>query len=109
MTFRRLSLLVDHLPSESATKTALRNAYTEAELRQIAGGRTEHPPFSHEALILAELWDLIAGIAHGLGGGKGEVPKYPRPGAGKAAGGARTGRMTPEQMAAYEKRIKRGG
>lgn len=108
LTYRLLGLLIDGLPAESLTKTAMRNEYDDRELQQIASERSEHPPFSHTDLLIAHLIDVVAAIGHGLGGSNGDPPKYPRPGIAPAGGG-RVGKMTRAQMDAYEERIKRGG
>lgn len=74
----------------------------------MAGQRNEHGPWSHLELLVAQLIDTVTAIGHGLGGSKSDPPQYPRPGIAPAGGG-RAGRMTREQMQAYEQRIKRTG
>lgn len=104
MTYRYLGMLIDGLPPESLTKTKLRAAYSDVELAAMAADNTEHGPWSHTDLLLAALWDLIAGLMHDSK--KGDPPQYPRPGITEAIGGRR-GRMTPAQMRDYEQRIRR--
>ncbi len=101
MTFRRLSALIEHLPSESATKTFQRNQFSDAELADMAGGRDEHGAWSHTDLILAHISDLIGWLIFAQGDGKGQKPQpYPRPGI-TTPDGRRPGRMGRDAMDFY--------
>ncbi len=84
----------------------MRNAYGDAELRDIAGQQNEHGPWSQTDLLIAALWDLVAAVAHN---GKGDPPQYPRPGVTSTPNDNGGGRMSRAQMAAYLKRIRREG
>ncbi len=89
---RRLKVLVDKLPPESATKTAARDALTPDQLaelmaKQRKAGRTGYGPFSHTDMKLAAIYDMLGLILHVLqvvNSRKGQTVKapkpYPRPG-----------------------------
>lgn len=89
------------LPSESATRTAQRNEYSDEHLAQLGKEQLGHGPWSQLELLVAHLvdevaWNTYATVASA--GGKPKEPKpYPRPGV--ADSGVRKGRLTPEQMA----------
>ncbi|MGW6741629.1 hypothetical protein ACWGDX_13035 [Streptomyces sp. NPDC055025] len=84
MTVRRLRVLIERLPPESATMTALRNAMTAEEHEQLARkGEPEKGRWS-------QIEQLLAGISDGLrdlqyitvvanSDGKGRKPKRPEP------------------------------
>lgn len=60
MSWRRLRVLIQHLPSESATWTALRNQLSPAELaEQAAKGEPEKGRWSQEEQLLASAVDAI--------------------------------------------------
>ncbi len=101
MTYRELGNLIDGLPPESLTRTAQRNEYDDDELAEFAAERTEHGPFSHLELLVCHLIDVVVGLGHGLGGGKGSPPQYPRPGVAPTGPGGRKGRMSRSQMDLY--------
>jgi len=78
-------LLIDHLPPESATKTAVRNRLTANELKEAAGRRdAAEGSWSHVAMLLAEIIDELRASRHALiagnGGKPGKMERYPRPG-----------------------------
>jgi hypothetical protein len=86
LTWRRLGVMVRHLPPESATKTALRNGMTEAEYRQASqGGDPSQGQWSHTDMLLASLIDAVRRTEYVMirvNGGKGKPPEpFPRPGA----------------------------
>lgn len=84
MSSRRLRVLIQNLPPESATMTALRNALSAEDYeRQARGGKPEEGRWS-----LAE--QLLAGISDGIrdlqyitvvanSDGKGRKPRRPEP------------------------------
>ncbi|MFE4857387.1 hypothetical protein [Streptomyces sp. NPDC056670] len=60
MTSRRLRVLIQHLPPESATMTALRNELTDEELAEQAdNGRPEKGRWSQQEQLLAAAVDSI--------------------------------------------------
>lgn len=60
LSWRRLGVLVRHLPPESATKTALRNAAPEEDLQQaVSDAEREYGPWSQSEMLLAEMVDLL--------------------------------------------------
>jgi len=60
MSWRRLRVLIQHLPPESATWTALRNAIPEAELAaQADKGEPEKGRWSQQEQLLAAAVDAI--------------------------------------------------
>jgi hypothetical protein len=105
LTWRRLKVLIDRLPPESATKTAARDALTPQELDQL----TKQAPdgdgqWSHQELLTAALVDAVRQLIHVTvvaNGGKSQPPKpLPRPGVGK-----RRRRLTAEG-AAYLQQLR---
>jgi murein L,D-transpeptidase YcbB/YkuD len=83
MTWRRLRVLIQHLPSESSTWTALRNAMSEEELAEQADkGEPEKARWSQlEQLVAASLdatrrveWAVLA-----VNTEKAKRPKPPEP------------------------------
>lgn len=111
MTHRLLQTLIDGLPPQSLTKTAVRGEYTDAELADMGRQQHDHGPWSHLELLVAHLIDEVAWNSHILGaanGGKADKPKpYPRPGI-TPPGGARRGRLTPDQIAVIDAVNPRG-
>jgi hypothetical protein len=95
LTHRRLMVLIDHLPGESAFKTAVRDQLTDEQLAELAKRpRDKHGPWSHMALLTAaeldELRMLRRDIVAVLGGKPaGKFEPVPRPGV--AAGRRRLG------------------
>lgn len=60
MTWRRCQVLIDGLPGESLTKTAMRDALSEDELAELAArDPLGYGPWSREALRLAAIEDGI--------------------------------------------------
>ncbi|MFC3986434.1 hypothetical protein [Streptosporangium jomthongense] len=109
LTWRLLRNLIRHLPSESATKTALRNRMTDAQLEQ--AGKEADPsqaPWSQEEMLLASLIDSVRTLIYvviRVNGGKGRPPQpMTRPGVKKA----RRRQFTAEQREAIWRRINGG-
>jgi hypothetical protein len=90
LTYRRLQVLLDHLPPESATMTALREEFTDDELSAMAKNAepSGHGPWSHPDLLLAGISDRLDWVIWAIfavQGGKGDRPTpMPRPGVGPA-------------------------
>ncbi len=60
LTWRRLGVMVDGLPGHSATKTAIRDSIGDERLAELSkDGPKEHGQWSHEALRLAALEDVL--------------------------------------------------
>jgi hypothetical protein len=67
MSWRRLRVIIQHLPPESHTWTALRNAMTDEELAaQADGGDPEHARWSQLEQLLAVVADRIARVEYVL-------------------------------------------
>lgn len=90
LTYRRLQVFIDHLPSESATMTALRDSYTDAELAEISTevDSTKLGPWSHVDLLLAGISDRLDWVVWSVFAAQGGKSKPPtpmrRPGVGAA-------------------------
>jgi len=60
-----LDVLVQHLPPESATKTALRDGMDEAEFDNVvAEPRKGHGPWSNSDMLLASVYDAVQRLTH---------------------------------------------
>jgi hypothetical protein len=84
LTFRRLRVLIDHLPPESATKTALRDEMSVEDWESATGkdGLAEWGSWSREGQLLAMIADRIAQLEWALlavNSEKGKAPKPPEP------------------------------
>ncbi len=81
LTPRKLKTLIDHLPAESATMTALRVAAPQAAER--AGERADpaHGPWSQADMLLASVVDALRRLewAYAVVHSKGSPPKAPEP------------------------------
>jgi hypothetical protein len=67
MSWRRLRVLIQQLPPESATWTALRNALTDEELAEQADdGEPEKDRWSKAEQLLASVVDRLARVEHVL-------------------------------------------
>jgi len=86
LTPRLLRALIDGLPPESATKTAVRDDLGEAELAELAekDQPSGHGPWSHTDLRIASLIDEVRWLRYAVYQSAGAKPKqpnpYPRPG-----------------------------
>lgn len=111
MTWRLLGNLIRHLPPESATKTALRNRMSDAEIKAAAEeADPSQGQWSHQEMLIASLVDAVRLNTFVLrrinGDKKAQAPDpVPRPGV-KSKGGKRRRRLTPEQTAAVLRRIR---
>lgn len=107
---RRLRVLIENLPPESATKTAIRNE-VGVEIVEESGG--EHRPdlgqWSALEMLLAAIKDelmLNRLVAIAAAGGKpGEFVPTPRPGIPPRSA-QRAGRMTDEMRRALDPRLR---
>lgn len=84
MSWRRLGVLIAHLPAQSHTKTAVREALTPEQRAQAPVGEG-HGPWSHTDLLLAAIADgvhVLAWQQTQIHGGKKTTPPEPirRPG-----------------------------
>lgn len=55
---------MEHLPPESAFKTALRNQYTDEQLAAAADQSTGHGPWSRAEMLLAAVFDALQVLTH---------------------------------------------
>lgn len=109
LSLRRLRVLIEHLPRESATKTALANAVPDDVMRQASSDyRPDRAPWSHVEILLAEIKDQITLsrlIAVAAAGGKpDEFTPTPRPGIPPKST-SRQG-LTDEQRRAIDPRLR---
>jgi hypothetical protein len=86
MSYRRLGVLIRHLPADSATRTAMRDALTPEQYADLAARPAAgHGPWSRTDMLLAAVLDAVRvgnfhfAAAHGA---KGARPPEPirRPG-----------------------------
>jgi hypothetical protein len=83
LTYRRVRVLLDRLPPESATKTAMRDEFTDEELAEQAkahaGENHGHGPLTRTDLVLFDLLDALRWIEYGLYRSQGGKPPEPSP------------------------------
>ncbi|MCX5202494.1 hypothetical protein OG897_13680 [Streptomyces sp. NBC_00237] len=84
MTWRQVRVLIQHLPPESSTMTALRNALEPAEYEEQArNGKPEEGRWSMAEQLLAGISDSLQQLEYILilanSSGKGRKPKRPIP------------------------------
>jgi len=112
MTWRLLGNLIRHLPPESATKTALRNEMSDAEIKRTAeDADPSEGQWSHQEMLLASLVDAVRAqtyVLRRVNGDKSAKPPdpVPRPGVRPKRKTTRRRRLTPEQTAAVLARIR---
>jgi hypothetical protein len=89
LSWRRLGVLVGHLPAQSATKTAMRDELGETGLAELVRApRSGHGPWSHAELLLAGVWDSVERliyVQYQRAGAKGLKPPQPLPRPGVAS------------------------
>lgn len=107
MTYRRVQVLVDYaLPSESATKTAVRDDLTPEQTAELAEDTVtrRHGPWSKSDMLLAAIIDRLGWVVyaayHSQGGKPNKPQPYPRPGIGDSAARA----VNPIAVARLEER-----
>jgi hypothetical protein len=67
MTWRQVRVLIQHLPPESATMTALRNSLSDGEIAaQAEGGKPEEGRWSQLEQLVAVVADRIARVEYVL-------------------------------------------
>ncbi|WP_275558482.1 hypothetical protein [Streptomyces sp. 5-6(2022)] len=84
MTWRRLRVIIQHLPPESHTMTALRNAMSDEELaEQAESGEPDRARWSQAEQLLALIVDRLARLEYvtvlANSDGKGRKPTPPEP------------------------------
>lgn len=109
MSLRRLRVLIQHLPPESATKTALRNAAPEPDDKALAAEyRPDKGAWSSEMMLLADIKDqLVLGRSVAIAAAGGSPPDFqptPRPGIPPTSTSSK--RLTDEQRRAIDPRLR---
>jgi hypothetical protein len=110
MSIRRLRVLIEHLPSESATLTAIRRSMPVSELeRATEEHRPDLAPWSGTEVLLATLTDevrLLRMITVAANGGTPEpFTPTPRPGVPPKSAQQKRG-LTEEQRRALDPRLR---
>jgi len=85
MSWRRLRVLIENLPPESAYGTSVRNALGPERLQEIASKQSDdkHGAWSQTDMLLARLGDLLAHAMWMQTDAKTPPPEpWPRPGVG---------------------------
>jgi hypothetical protein len=72
---------MDRLPPESATKTAIRDSFTDAELAayQDAHPTEGHGPLSRSDLVLFDIFDQLKWLEYAAYASQGAKPPHPSP------------------------------
>lgn len=110
MSLRRLRILIEHLPPESATKTAIRRTATPEQLAAATSAdyRPDLAPWSSLEMLTASLLDAVrmntAALIAVNGGSQPSVDPTPRPGIPPKQDG-RT-RLSEEQRRALDPRMR---
>lgn len=96
MSWRRLRILIQHLPSESHTMTALRNQLTDEELAEQADrGEPEKGRWSQLEQLTASLVDATRRVEYVLICANSEKSKWPKPPEPIARPGAKARKPKP--------------
>lgn len=109
LTWRKLGVLIRHLPPQSATMTALRNTMpAELLARQSTDADPGRAPWSHDQMLSAAQLDTLRLILHVLiaaNGGKPGDPPPPtrRPG---VAGQKKRRRLSADERRALDPRLR---
>lgn len=111
MSLRRLRVLIEHLPPESATKTALRNSIPAEVLERSSGeGRPDLAPWSGTETLLAQVKDelrLLRMVTVAANGGKpGEFVPTSRPGIPPKSAQTKRRGLNDEQRRALDPRLR---
>lgn len=111
LSLRTLRIWIEHLPPESATKTALRNAVTPEELERATGeGRPDQAPWSGTETLLAQVKDevrLLRFTLLAVNGNKApEFTPTPRPGIPPKSAITKRSGMSDEQRRALDPRLR---
>jgi hypothetical protein len=78
MTWRELGVLVDHLPPESATVTAIRDGMSPEELADLPQPEG-HGPWSRTEQLLADVCDRLDWVIYAVYASEGGKPQQPKP------------------------------
>jgi hypothetical protein len=113
LSYRKLGVLVNHLPPESATITAIRASMTDEELEEQANAADpEAGRWSSLEMLLAALYDEVRRFehlyvsAHTKKGQAGKAPPpLPRPGVSRRPK-RRQSRLTDEQRRILDPRLR---
>lgn len=102
-------MLIDHLPPESHTKTALRNGITPEQMAEATGEhRPDLAPWSGVEMLLASVLDAVrhntAATIAAAGGTPAEFEPTPRPGIPPKS--ATHKGLTDEQRRALDPRLR---
>ncbi|MET9126899.1 hypothetical protein [Streptomyces sp. NPDC004528] len=109
LSLRTLRIWIEHLPPESATKTAIRNSISDVEMERATGDhRPDKAPWSGIEILLAGLKDEVTlsryvAIA-AAGGNPPEFTPTPRPGIPPKSAQKRG--LTDEQRRALDPRLR---
>lgn len=106
LTWRRVQTLVDHLPPESASKTAARDEMDPAELAALpkpAG----HGPWSAVEMRLADIIDQLSWVVYAVYHSQGGKPKKPQPFPRPGVKDAKVPRRDTPEGVAYLQRLRR--
>lgn len=114
MTWRQLRVLIQHLPPESATMTALRNALDPEEYEQQArNGKPEEGRWSMTEQLLAGITDALRHLEYVLTlahhNGKGRKPRPPEPMRRPGVGGGKKSEEMSEQGRDFLFQLINGG
>lgn len=104
-------MLIEHLPPESATKTAIRNSIPMEELERATGdGRPDLAPWSGTETMLARVLDeirLLRMVTAAANGAKpGEFTPTPRPGIPPKSAKTSRKSLNDEQRRALDPRLR---
>lgn len=113
ISIRKLATLIDHLPGESATVTAIRNQMTrEGTMDDLPAGDPAEGQWSKDQMLTATLIDELRALRHAYAtvhSPKGAAPKPPqplrRPG---AVAQTRKSRLTMAQRRMLDPRMRGG-
>jgi hypothetical protein len=108
MSVRTLRIYVERLPSESWTKTELRNAISDEDMeRARSDHRPDKAPWSSVELLLADVKDAVrqntSAVIACAGGKPGPFTPTPRPGYPPTSAGRR---LSDEQRRAIDPRLR---
>jgi hypothetical protein len=110
LSLRTLRIWVEHLPPESATKTAIRNSVSASDMERATGEhRPDLAPWSGVELLLASLKDEVSRLRivtiAAAGGKPEEFTPTPRPGVPPKQTTQMRG-LTDEQRRALDPRLR---
>lgn len=103
-------MLIEHLPPESATKTAIRNSIPPEELEKAGESRPDQAPWSGTETLLAAVKDEVRLLRMALiavnGGKPGEFTPTPRPGIPPKSAQKSRKRLSQDQRRALDPRLR---